>query len=131
MKSVKELTEERGTIIENMNSIVDTAKLEARELTSEEASKFDKMSEQSEALSASIIRSSKADALKAEAAKKNSTLNKEESQARDNYSLFRAINGLMNGNLNGLEAEIQAEASNESRSGLQGIGIPSWMTGRC
>lgn len=128
MKSVKQLTEERGTIIENMNTIVDTAKSEARELSSDEASKFDKMSEQTEALASSIMRSSKADALKAEAAKKNSTLSKDENEARNNYSLFRAINGVMSGKMSGLEAEIQQEAQNESRGALQGVGIPSWMT---
>ncbi len=128
MKSVKQLTEERGAIIENMNNIVDTAKSEARELTSDEASNFDNLSEQSEALNNTIARAAKVDAMKAEAAKKNTVLSKEENEARNSYSLFRAINGLMNGNLTGLEAEIQAEASNESRSGLQGIGIPSWMT---
>lgn len=128
MKSVKQLTEERGAIIENMNNIVDTAKSEARELTSDEATNFDNLSEQSEALSNSIARAAKVDAMKAEAAKKNTVLSKEENEARNSYSLFRAINGLMNGNLTGLEAEIQAEANNESRSGLQGIGIPSWMT---
>lgn len=128
MKSVKELTEERGTIIENMNSIVDLAKSEARELTNDEATNFDKLSEQSEAISNAIMRASKVEAMKAEAAKKSSILSKEENEARSNYSLFRAINGILNNNLSGLEAEIQQEAERESRSGLQGIGIPSWMT---
>ena len=128
MKTVKQLTEERGVILEKMNSIVDNAKSEARELTSEEAQNFDSMSEQTEALEASITRAAKAEAMKAEAAKKNVTFSKEEENAKRNYSLFRAINGLMNGNITGLEAEIQAEAEKESRSGLQGIGIPSWMT---
>jgi HK97 family phage major capsid protein len=128
MKTVKQLTEERGVILEKMNTIVDNAKSEARELTSEEAQNFDSMTEQAEALQSSITRAAKAEALKAEAAKKATTLSKEEGEAKRNYSLFRAINGLMNGNMNGLEAEIQAEAEKESRSGLQGIGIPTWMT---
>ena len=128
MKTVKQLTEERGVILEKMNSIVDNAKSEARELTSEEAQNFDSMTEQTEALEASITRAAKAEAMKAEAAKKNVTFSKEEENAKRNYSLFRAINGLMNGNITGLEAEIQQEAEKESRSGLQGIGIPSWMT---
>tara|TARA_R110002020_G_scaffold154529_9_gene334433 strand:- start:2348 stop:3589 length:1242 start_codon:yes stop_codon:yes gene_type:complete len=128
MKTVKQLTEERGVILEKMNSIVDNAKSEARELTSEEAQNFDSMSEQTEALQSSIVRSAKAEAMKAEAAKKSTSFSKDEDNAKRNYSLFRAINGIMSGKLTGLEAEIQQEAQNESRGALQGVGIPSWMT---
>lgn len=128
MKTVKQLTEERGVILEKMNNIVDNAKSEARELTSEEATNFDSMAEQTEALESSIKRASKAEAMKAEAAKKNVTFSKEEENAKRNYSLFRAINGVLSGKLTGLEAEIQAEAQNESRGALQGVGIPTWMT---
>ena len=127
MKNVKQLTEERGTLIESLNQMVDGAKSEARELTNEEATQFDTMTTQVEALDNQLSRAHKAEAMKAEAAKNNTPLNKEEETAKRSWSLFKAVDGMLNGNLTGLEAEIQEEAQKEARGSLSGIGIPTWM----
>lgn len=127
MKNVKQLTEERGTLIENMNNMVDVAKSEARELTNEEATSFDTMSSQVEALDSQLKRAHKAEAMKAEAAKNNTPLTKEEETAKRSWSLFKAVEGMLNGNLTGLEAEMQQEAQKEARGTLAGIGIPTFM----
>ena len=128
MKNVKQLTEERGGMIEAMNTLVDSAKSEARELSTDEAASFDQMTSQVEALEGHLARAHKAEAMKAEAAKNTIQMNKEENKATREWSLFKAVQGMLDGNMTGLEAEMQAEAQREARGTLSGVGIPTFMT---
>ncbi len=125
MKSVKQLTEERGSLVEQMNNIVDIAKTEKRELSGEEATKFDGLSSDVETFDASIKRAHKVEQMKA-ASVKNAVESKEENSVKREWSLFKAIDGMLNGNITGLEAEMQQEALKENRN-LSGIGIPTFM----
>jgi HK97 family phage major capsid protein len=50
-------------------------------------------------------------------------------KATRGWSLFKAINEIRNGGqLTGLELEMHQESEKEARKGLQGIGLPSFMT---
>ena len=50
MKTSKFYKEERASVVENMEAIVDAAKVEERELTDEETTKFDSLNEKAESL---------------------------------------------------------------------------------
>ena len=45
MKTSKFYTEERASVVENMEAIVDSAKVEGRELTEGETTEFDSLNE--------------------------------------------------------------------------------------
>jgi HK97 family phage major capsid protein len=128
MKNSKFYLESRSEVVESMESLVNLAKSENRDLTSEEQTQFDDLNVKAETFTAQAKRASDFEALQQEKVK-NTPLNKEESKAKRSWSLFKAVNEIRNsGNLSGLEKEMHQEAEGEARKGLQGIGIPTWMT---
>ena len=128
MKNSKFYLESRSEVVESMENLVNNAKAEGRDLSNDEQTEFDSLNEKAEALTSQAKRASNFEAIQAEKVK-NTPLNTEEEKATRNWSLFKAINEIRNGgNLSGLEKEMHQEAEGEARKGLQGIGIPTWMT---
>ena len=128
MKNSKFYLESRSEVVESMENLVNNAKAEGRDLSNDEQMEFDSLNEKAEALTSQAKRASNFEAIQAEKVK-NTPLNTEEEKATRNWSLFKAINEIRNGgNLSGLEKEMHQEAEGEARKGLQGIGIPTWMT---
>ncbi len=127
MKSSKFYTEERASLLEQMESLIDLAKTEERELTDDENVKFDEMDEQ-----ASKLQSKAERALKMEEMKKKEVRNvvSEEEKVKRSYSFLKHIDGIINNNLEGAEKEVQEQAQSEARStgrSIQGAGIPASM----
>jgi HK97 family phage major capsid protein len=128
MKNSKFYLESRSEVVESMENLVNLAKKEDRDLTPEEQTQFDDLNVKADALTESAKRAANFEALQQEKVK-NTPLNKEEVKATRSWSLFKAVNEIRNnGQLTGLEAEMHSEAEGEARKGLQGIGIPTWMT---
>ena len=133
MKNSIEIRQERATAIENANTLLNLAKDEARDFTADEQTSYDGMMENIDKLAKDIEVVERQEKLNAEAASipvshsvQTDTLPKE---AR-NYSIFKAVEGFINGNLDGIEREAHEQAVSEARSTggvIAGVGIPASM----
>jgi hypothetical protein len=133
MKCSNELKQERSDVIAQLENIKDVATTEERDLTTEENDQVDGLLEEADTLSAKIERAEKIEANLRNAAKVSGQVVENPSNAKEStekYSFFKHVRGVLGGNLDGIEAEMQQEAVNESRSfgkSINGIGIPSMM----
>jgi HK97 family phage major capsid protein len=131
MKNSIEIRQERAVVIEKANTLLNLAKDESRDFTADEQTSYDGMIENIDKLAKDIEVVERQEKLNAEAASipvshKTQGVSKE----TRSYSLFRAINGLAEGNLDGIEKEMHEEACNEARSNgraISGLGIPSFL----
>jgi len=130
MKNSVELRQERAGLIEEANNLLETCKTEARNLTDDEQVSYDAKIENIDKLKKDIEMVERQEKLNAEiAANVAATPVNEPKEIRD-YSFFKAIQGSLNGNLDGVEREMHEEAMNEARSAgrsINGLGIPSFM----
>ena len=127
MKNSVELRQERAGLIEEANSLLETCKTEARNLNDDEQVSYDAKIENIDKLKKDIEMVERQEKLNAEiAANVAATPVNEPKEIRD-YSFFKAIQGSLNGNLDGVEREMHEEAMNEARSAgrsINGLGIP-------
>lgn len=131
MKNSIVLKEERSDFISELEGIKNLATSEERDLTKEENTNVDSLLSKIDDVDALIERAEKVEAqLKRAATLAGSKVSTPETEkATRNWSLFKAINEIRNGGqLTGLEAEMHQEAETEARKGLQGIGLPTFMT---
>ena len=127
MKNSKSYLESRSEVVESMENLVNLAKSEERDLTSDEQVTFDELNVKADDLSVQAERSLKFESLQKEKVK-NTPKVSEEVRASKNWSLFKAVNEIRNGGkLSGLEAEMHQEAEKEARKGIDGIGIPTML----
>ena len=133
MKNSIEIRQERAAAIENANTLLNLAKDEARDFTEDEQVSYDGMMTNIDKMAKDIKVVERQEKLNAEAISipvSNSTQNVSESKEARSYSLFKAVNGLINNNLDGVEKEMHDEACNEARSNgkaISGLGIPSFL----
>ena len=131
MKNSIVLKEERSAFISNLEDIKNLATTEERDLSKEENTNVDSLLAKIDEVDTLIERAEKVEGqLKRAAALSGSTIKTSETEkVSKNWSLFKAVNEVRNGGqLSGLEAEMHQEAEKEARKGLQGIGLPSFMT---
>ncbi len=131
MKNSIELRQDRAELIGKADSMLNLAKDETRDFTNDEQVSYDGVMQNIDKLAKDIQVVERQEKLNAEISAspvthsvQNDTMGKE----RRDYSLFKAVNGLMNNNLSGLEKEMHEEAIQEARSTgatINGIGIPS------
>ena len=127
MKTSKFYTEERASVVENMESIVDSAKVEGRELTEGETTEFDSLNEKANSLEGMAKRAASFEALQANKAKSEPTIEDTPKEVRE-YSFQEAMTAAYSGRLEGLIKEMDQEARNEARytgQSFKGIAIPS------
>tara|TARA_Y100001937_G_scaffold55911_1_gene76900 strand:- start:182 stop:1405 length:1224 start_codon:yes stop_codon:yes gene_type:complete len=129
MKTSKFYTEERSSVVENMEAIIDTAKVEGRELTEAETTEFDSLNEKANSLESMAKRAASFEALQASKASKSNEVTEENTPSEiRNYSFQEALAQAASGRLSGLVKEMDQEARNESRytgQSFKGIGIPA------
>ena len=127
MKTSKFYTEERASVVENMEAIVDSAKVEGRELTEGETTEFDSLNEKANSLEGMAKRAASFEALQANKAKSEPTIEDTPKEVRE-YSFQEAMTAAYSGRLEGLIKEMAQEARNEARytgQSFKGIGIPA------
>lgn len=130
IKSSKELKEQRSTLLDQMQGILDKAKEEKRDLSAEDNTAVDDLNKKVEDLNIEIQRMERMEANMAIRAKDFINKSNEENEKKEvqNYSFLRAIRCAMpGGKLDGLEREMHDEAKREaSASGItiEGVGIP-------
>ena len=129
MKSSKFYTEERSSVVENMEAIIDTAKVEGRELTESETTEFDTLNEKANSLEGMAKRSASFEALQASKASKSNEVTEENTPSEiRNYSFQDAMKAAYSGKVTGLIAEMDQEARSQARYTGQmykGIAVPS------
>tara|TARA_R100001510_G_scaffold33912_1_gene30375 strand:- start:578 stop:1801 length:1224 start_codon:yes stop_codon:yes gene_type:complete len=129
MKNSKYYIEERSSVVENMEAIIDTAKVEGRELTEAETTEFDSLNEKANSLESMAKRAASFESLQASKASKSNEVTEENTPKEiRNYSFQEALAQAASGRLSGLVKEMDQEARNESRytgQSFKGIGIPA------
>ena len=132
MKNSVELRQERAGLITESNVMLEACKTEVRDFTETEQVSYDEKMNLIDKLKKDIDTVERQESLNAEIASKTPKVevmkeNNKSSEVRG-YSLFKAISGLMNNNLDGLEKELHDEAVEEARAAgrtINGLGIPS------
>ncbi len=127
MKTSKFYTEERSVAVEKMEAIVDSAKVEGRELTDSETTEFDSLNEKANSLEGMAKRAASFEALQANKAKSEPVIEDTPKEVRE-YSFQEAMSAAYSGRLEGLVKEMDQEARNEARytgQSFKGIAIPS------
>jgi len=130
MKNSVELRQDRADLIKKAGELLDTCKSEARDFNTEEQASYDTMMSSIDKMEKDVNTVERQEKLNAEIASKStsvSTLGKEKSDVRS-YSLFKAITGMINNNLDGVEKELHDEAVAEARAAgrvVEGLGIPA------
>ena len=136
MKNAKELKEVRGERVSALDEIVKTADAENRELDADEIQRSDDLIGEIEDLDKQIERAEKvAEALKATAAPVSfatgSGESNERSKIQKRFSITEGVKGAMQNRLEGLAAEMDAEARKEAMEcgiAVRGdFNIPSWL----
>lgn len=137
MKTSADLQDKYGELVEEMDVLVEIAKEEKRELSTEEATRVTDIETELETLERDIKVKQRIEARlnkKAEAEQRSDIRHKktpetEEKKIVKRYSFLSAINARMKGKpLTGLEREMHEEAEKEARAnnlGLDGFGLPS------
>ena len=131
MKNSVVLKEERSEFIASLETIQGVATTENRDLSKEENTSVDSILSKIDDVDALIIRAEKIESqLKRSASVSGVAVGSVDTdKASRGWSLFKAVNELRNGGqLTGIEAEMHQEAEGEARKGLQGIGLPTFMT---
>ena len=128
MQSIK-FKEERATLVENMEAILEGAKSEERDLTEDEQNNWDAFDSEIKALDKKIQVAERQEQLNASiAANISSAKSNETPKEYKKYSFLKAINEFSKGNLSGLEKEMDQEARIHN-SGIVGLGIPTNVFG--
>ena len=130
MKNSVELRQERAGLITESNVMLELCKTEVRDFTEAEQVSYDEKMNLIDKFKKDIETVERQESLNAEIASKTPTPMKsnDKSSEKRGYSLFKAISGLMNNNLDGLEKELHDEAVEEARAAgrtINGLGIPS------
>lgn len=128
MKTKIELMEERAIAIEQMDSIVKVAETENRELNDDEVAKFNELETRANDLKAKADQSEKIVNMRKELSSKSEK--NEIKEIRSKFSYLKAIGGMLNNNLDGIELEMHQEAQKEGRNAgrtINGLGIPSMI----
>ena len=130
MKSL-ELKELRSDTISKLEAIQIAAENEKRELNADETTEVDSLLQKCDDFDVKIKRAEKIEKELRNAASISGEVVKSSTDIDvAKYSFFKHIRGVLGGNLDGIEAEVQQEANVEARGvgkSISGIGIPSKM----
>jgi HK97 family phage major capsid protein len=142
MKNAKQLREERDAKLTAARALTDAAKAGGRQMSAEEATQFDGLMDEADALNPEITRAVRAEAAAAEQAGRTEPLTNNhrtntDAKAIAKYSLLAAVRSTLPPShdsyqpLKGVEKEMHEEAVRENRAlggeGIRGLGIPQML----
>jgi HK97 family phage major capsid protein len=121
--NVKQIRENIADVTQRLQDLSDLATAENRDFTEVERANFDNDMAKVESLKSDLERAEKLEAFRADQAAKvaanaagAATTDKPMDEAAKRFSFTRAIDGLLSGNITGLEREIAAEGAKEMRA---------------
>jgi len=125
MESLK-LKDERASLIENMDALVNFAKEEKRDLTEDESNAFDGFDSEIKKLDKNIERCERMESLSATiASRSTSTVTIKETKELRDYSFQDAMKQAVSGRMEGLVKEMDSEARIENPyQNFRGVAIP-------
>ena len=133
MKNSVELRQDRAALIADANVMLESCKTESRDFNETEQVSYDEKMTAIDKLAKSIETVERQEKLNAEIASNVGSASVQKTsdikEVRD-YSVFKAISGMMNNNLDGVEKEMHNQAVNEARAAgfsVNGLGIPAFM----
>lgn len=133
MKNSVELRQDRAALIAEANVMLESCKTESRDFNETEQVSYDEKMTAIDKLAKSIETVERQEKLNAEIASNVGSASVQKTsdikEVRD-YSVFKAISGMMNNNLEGVEKEMHNQAVNEARAAgfsVNGLGIPAFM----
>jgi len=133
MKNSVELRQDRAALIAEANVMLESCKTESRDFNETEQVSYDEKMTAIDKLAKNIETVERQEKLNAEIASNVGSAPVQKTsdikEVRD-YSVFKAVNGLMNNNLDGVEKEMHDQAVNEARAAgfsVNGLGIPAFM----
>ena len=133
MKNSVELRQDRAALIADANVMLESCKTESRDFNETEQVSYDEKMTAIDKLAKNIETVERQEKLNAEIASNVGSASVQKTsdikEVRD-YSVFKAISGMMNNNLDGVEKEMHNQAVNEARAAgfsVNGLGIPSFM----
>ena len=136
MKDSKKLMEQRGALVEELESLLDTVATEERDFTEVENTRQDAIHSEVETLDNAIKRAKANEQVFAVAAGNAASKSeqKEVEQIRGRFSLGKAISDIVNkGQLDGIELEMTQEGRNEmgsaGASARGNLTVPSFLMG--
>ena len=118
MKNSIEIRQERAELIGKADALLNLAKDETRDFTADEQTSYDGMMENIDKLAKDIELVERQEKLNAEiAVNVGSAPVQKTSDTKEarSYSMFKAIKGMINNNLDGVEKEMHEEAVTEAR----------------
>ena len=121
------LKEERATMVQNMEAILDVAKSEERDLTEDEQNSWDGFNTEIESIDKKITIAERQEELnKSIAANLSATKSTKEVKELRDYSFQDAMRQSVNGQLTGLVKEMDQEArANHPNQMFRGVAVPS------
>ena len=121
------LKEERATMVQNMEAILDVAKSEERDLTEDEQNSWDGFNTEIESIDKKITIAERQEELnKSIAANLSATKSTKEVKELRDYSFQDAMRQSVNGQLTGLVKEMDQEArANHPHQMFRGVAVPS------
>ena len=121
------LKEERATMVQNMEAILDVAKSEERDLTEDEQNSWDGFNTEIESIDKKITIAERQEELnKSIAADLSATKSTKEVKELRDYSFQDAMRQSVNGQLTGLVKEMDQEArANHPNQMFRGVAVPS------
>jgi HK97 family phage major capsid protein len=127
----KELLEKRGDALKTQDDIWAKAKAENRGLTTEEQTQYDVLDATLDSVDADLERITKRERRNVVQVSHNNEGEQGEKNAiAKRFSITEAIQGKLNGRMNGLVREMHEQAVKESRTfgkEIEGVGIPSFL----
>jgi HK97 family phage major capsid protein len=128
MKNSIEIRQERATVIENANTLLNLAKDESRDFTADEQTSYDGMMENIDKLAKNIEVVERQEKLNAEAASipvSHGTQNIADSKEVRSFSFVEAFNAAKSGRVEGLIKEMDQEARSQNpNQDFKGVAIP-------
>tara|TARA_B100000519_G_C14261030_1_gene448047 strand:+ start:5694 stop:6944 length:1251 start_codon:yes stop_codon:yes gene_type:complete len=124
------LKEQRSEMVENMETLLDHAKSEDRDLTDDETKQWEGFDAEIKSIDKKISIAERQEELRKSVAVNMSVQTDQEAATKEmkSWSLFKAVKEVNSGGLTGIEKEMHQEAEKENRSSMMGIGLPSFMT---
>jgi len=133
MKNSVELRQDRAALIAEANVMLESCKTESRDFNETEQVSYDEKMTAIDKLAKNIETVERQEKLNAEIASNVGSASVQKTsdikEVRD-YSVFKAIKGMMDNNLDGVEKEMHQQAVNEARAAghtVNGLGIPASM----
>jgi HK97 family phage major capsid protein len=133
MKTIKQLREERASLVEKMQALLNGANAEGRAMNTEEEAQWNKMDNDVNALGSQIQKLERQEELNREMAQRQEANNQTESRTTDRAELERrAVLNFLTKGMNGLDAEersiiVEKRAQGTGTAAAGGVLVPTTL----